>query len=611
MKKKFIRIIALALVAGFGFQSCDTADKAKTYTPVEIAEASKAANEYFDKTFDEMVDRSPEYQSYLGIKKDYGKWDDRSDESAAEELEFTKQYLQYVKDSIDREVLDDQTKISYDLFIMNSENEIADQKYRLYNYPVHQMRGTHTNVASTLINIHGITDSSDAVAYISRLNGVEGMFDQLIENLKAREAAGIMPPKFVFPKVLEACANIVKGAPIEKSKEKNALYEDFSGKLDKIELDAATKEALLKGAEDALVNNVKPAYDKLMTFLKDQETRATSDDGAWKFTNGEAFYNNALSRTTTTDLTSDEIHEIGLKEVTRIQGEMRDIMKQVAFEGTLQEFFTFLKTDDQFYYPNTDEGKVAYIDSATAIIDNMREQLDALFITKPKADIRVKRVEAFREETAGKAFYQSPAPDGSRPGTYYANLFNSKNMPKFEMEALAYHEGIPGHHMDRTIAQELTGIPKFRKFGGYTAYVEGWGLYCEFIPKEMGMYSNPYSDYGRLAMELWRACRLVVDTGIHSKKWTREEGIDYYMTNTSGSERECERMVERHIVMPSQATAYKIGMLKILELREKAQTAMGDSFDIREFHDVVLTSGSVPLSVLEDLVDEYIASKAS
>ena len=240
----------------------------------------------------------------------------------------------------------------------------------------------------------------------------------------------------------------------------------------------------------------------------------------------------------------------------------------------------------------------------------MRIELDDLFLTKPKAPIKVMRVEEFREKSAGKAFYQRPALDGSRPGLYYANLHNSKNMPKYEMEALAYHEGIPGHHMQLAIAQELEGIPKFRKMGGYTAYTEGWGLYCEYIPKEMGLYANPYSDYGRLGMELWRACRLVVDTGIHQKKWTRQQGLDYYLTNTSGSERECERMVERHIVIPSQATAYKIGMLKILELRADAKEKLGEKFDIREFHDVVLTNGPVPLDVLEKLVGEWVASKS-
>ena len=522
-----------------------------------------------------------------------------------------KRELQFLKDSIDPNALDKQTKISYQLFREGAENEIADYKWRLYNYPVNQMFGLHSDIPAYLINIHQITDVNDARAYISRLNGIKGLFDQLIANLKEREENGIVPPKFVFPRVIEDSKNILKGAPFG-SGPSSTLLADFERKTSALQLPAETKNTLISDAKNALLNSVKPAFENLVTFLKTQEAKATTDDGAWKFPEGKAFYDNALNRTTTTTaLTAEEIYEIGLKEVTRIHEEMREIMKQVGFDGSLQDFFKFVKEDEQFYYPNTDAGKEAYMNDAKGIIDHMKSRLDELFITKPKASIVVKRVEAFRENSAGKAFYQSPAPDGSRPGTYYANLANTKNMPKYEMEALAYHEGIPGHHMDRTIAQELTGIPKFRKFGGYTAYVEGWGLYSEFIPKEMGMYKDPYSDYGRLAMELWRACRLVVDTGIHLKKWTREQGIDYYMTNTSGSERECVRMVERHIVIPSQATAYKIGMMKILELRQKAKDKLGEQFDIREFHDVVLTSGAVPLNTLEALVDDWVTTKVS
>ena len=312
---------------------------------------------------------------------------------------------------------------------------------------------------------------------------------------------------------------------------------------------------MIQNASNALLNAVKPSYEKLIAYLEDQKTRATKNNGIWDTPDGDDYYNVRLKRTTTTDLTAEEIHEIGLKEVARIHDEMRGIMKKTGFEGDLQAFFKFMQEDPQFYYPNTDEGRQAYLDRATEVIDDMRSRLDELFITKPKADMIVKRVEPFREKSTGKAFYQPAAPDGSRPGTYYANLADMRNMNKFELESLAYHEGIPGHHMDRSIAQELDVIPKFRKFGGYTAYVEGWGLYSEFIPKEMGLYQDPYSDYGRLAAELWRACRLVVDTGIHFKKWTRAEGIDYYMNNTSNSYRDCERMVERHFVMPSQATA--------------------------------------------------------
>ncbi len=600
----FYFLLGLLLVS-----SCDQQEKDDSSMEEAIETETTEANEFYERAFNEILEQSPIFQSYLGIKDDYGKWDDLSEAHEQKMLEINKRQLQFLIDSIDRSLLDKQAQLSYDLFKSDRENAVEDYKWRNHNYPVNQMFGWHAQVPALLINIHQVTDSSDAVAYISRLRGVDRLFDQLITNLKIREEMGIVPPKFVFPRVIEASRNVLEGQPF-KAGELSTLMADFTGKIALLEISEEAKSSFENQAESALKNNVGPAYEKLIAFLEEQEKRATTKDGAWKWPEGKEFYANALKRTTTTDMTAEEIHEVGLSEVTRIHGEMKKIMANVNFDGTLNEFFTFLKTDPQFYYPNTDEGKQAYIDSAKVIIDNMEARLDELFITKPEADIVVKRVEAFREESAGKAFYQAPAPDGSRPGTYYANLSNTKNMPKFEMEALAYHEGIPGHHMDRTIAQELEGIPKFRKYGGYTAYVEGWGLYSEFVPKEMGMYANPYSDYGRLAMELWRACRLVVDTGIHLKKWTREEGIAYYLANTSGSERECVRMVERHIVMPSQATAYKIGMIKILDLREMAKEKLQDKFDIREFHEVVLTSGSLPLNKLEDLVNEWIVSKS-
>ncbi len=573
--------------------------------PRVVAE-SKKANDFFERVYNEKVDRYPEWQTYLGIKKDYGEWDDGSEEMELRELAITKENMEWLQSSIDYDLLDEQTKISYRLAIQNAKDAIANFKYRRYNYPVNQMFGRHTGVPSFLINMHLMADGDDAEAYVSRLEGVDRVFEQLIENLDLREQIGVIPPKFVYPRAIESSRNIITGAPFDDSGEDSALWGDFREKLQALDLAEPRKVQLQNQARTALLEVVKPAYERLIDFLEAQEKRATTDDGVWKFQDGDAFYDEALRLTTTTELSPEEIHQVGLSEVARIHEEMRGIMKKVGFEGDLKAFFEFMRTNPQFYYPNTDEGKQAYLDRAVAVIDDMRDRLDTLFLTKPKAELIVKRVEAFREKSAGTAFYQRPAPDGSRPGIYYANLYDTANMPKYKLEALAYHEGIPGHHMQLALAQQLEGIPKFRKLGGYTAYIEGWGLYCELIPKEMGLYEDPYSDFGRLSMELWRACRLVVDTGIHSKRWTREQGIAYYRDNTPDTERDCIRMVERHIVMASQATAYKVGMLKILELREKAKTALGDQFDIRVFHDVILKGGPLPLTVLEQMVDEYI-----
>ncbi len=570
---------------------------------------SEKANAMFERIFMERVMRSPTFQAWLGIKDNNHKWDDLSEENQAREHEFNKQYLAELK-TLDASKLDPQTALSLKLAIQGMENSIADYKWRYHNYPLNQMRGMHSSAPSLLINMHSITEVKDAEAYIARLHGIKPLFAQVVDGVSKRAEMGIIAPKFVYPYIVNDSENLLKGAPFSED-EDSTLLADFKRKVAALEIEQAEKDKLVEQAKQALLESVKPAIEQLIAGVKKIEAMADSRDGAWKFPEGEAFYNNALARTTTTDLTAEEIHQIGLDEVARIHNEMRAIMKKVEFEGSLQDFFEFMRTDKQFYYPETEEGRQRYLDEATALIDTMKSRLDELFIIKPKADMVVKRVEAFREKSAGKAFYSSPSMDGSRPGIYYANLYRMSDMPTYQMEALAYHEGIPGHHMQLAIAQELEGIPKFRKFGGYTAYTEGWGLYSELVPKEIGMYSDPYSDFGRLAMELWRACRLVVDTGIHAMKWTREQGIDYYVTNTPNPKPDAVKMVERHIVMPSQATAYKIGMLKIVELREKAKTQLGDKFDIRQFHDVVLQNGPVPLNVLEEFVGQYIASNKS
>lgn len=577
-----------------------------TSTSVAAQSESEKANALFEAIFMENIMASPIAQTYMGIKQDYDKWDDIGDEADARELARTKKQLAEVN-QLDASKLDPQTRLSLTLLTQNLNNEIKDYQWRYHNYPVNQMHGGHSMIASFLINQHQITDVSDAKAYISRLNGVPKRLSQLQQALEIRADKGIIAPKFVFGYVISDSQNIIKGAPFDKG-EDSALLADFRKKVNALSISEAEKAQLIADAEKALVSQVEPAYKTLIAYIKTLEAKADTRDGVWKLPDGEAFYNNALARTTTTHMTADEIHQLGLAEVERIHNEMRAIMKKVNFNGTLQEFFTFMRDDPQFYYPNTAEGKAAYLADATKLIDNMRSRLDEVFKVKPKAAMIVKQVEAFREKSAGKAFYEQPAPDGSRPGSYYANLYDMKAMPKYQMEALAYHEGIPGHHMQIAISQELKDIPKFRKFGGYTAYIEGWGLYSESFPKEMGLYADPYSDFGRLAMELWRACRLVVDTGIHAKQWTREQGIAYYVDNTPNAKSDAKKMVERHIVMPSQATAYKVGMIKLLELRHKAEKQLGDKFDIRDFHTLVLANGALPLDVLEEQVDQWITS---
>lgn len=567
---------------------------------------SERANAMFDDMYMEQVKRSPELQTSLGIKWDYDKWDNLSEAFVRETHELHKRQLARLN-TLEPAELDEKTLISYRLFKQNLENAIADFKWRDHDYPVNQMFGVHSNVPSLLVNQHQVTSIEDAEAYIARLNAVPALFDQLIAGLDRRAAKGIVVPAFIIPYVVRDCRNVISGAPFGDG-EDSVLLADFRQKVSALKVDETGKQRLLQAAVDALRQKVEPAYRKLMDALTVLARQADDRAGVWKLPQGDEFYAVALQRTTTTDLSADQIHELGLKEVARIHDEMRNIMRQVEFEGELRDFFEYTRTDPRFYYPNTDAGREVYLQETEAIIEAMKPRLDALFSRLPEAELVVKRVEAFREESAGTAFYERPAPDGSRPGRYYVNLYDMGEMPIYQMEALAYHEGVPGHHMQIAIAQELEDMPKFRRYGFYTAYVEGWGLYSELLPKEIGFYSDPYSDFGRLTMELWRACRLVVDTGIHSKRWSREQAIDYLMENTPAPRPEVEDAIDRYIVMPSQATAYKIGMLKILELRARAMQQLGEAFDIREFHDVILRDGALPLNVLESRVDEWLKS---
>jgi uncharacterized protein (DUF885 family) len=576
----------------------------------DIAAESARLNEWYDRKFAETIARSPMMQTYLGIKDNYGEWNDVSDANALKELEIQRANIAEMEASFDPDLLDHQAKLSWRIARMNLKNAEDDYKYLHYGYVFDQMNGVQAEIPAFLINQHQITSRSDAEAYISRLNGVPAYLEQNLENARIALADGIQPPAFVYKYVLSDAEGVITGAPFDDSGKDSPLMGDFRKKVASLvengTISQEDADMLLDQAADALTNSVGPAYEAAIAELSEQAKTASTDDGAWKLPDGDAYYAARLADYTTTDMTAEEIHNLGLAEVARIQDEMREIMKQVGFEGSLKEFFDFTRTDPQFFKPNTPEGKAEYLAEATSWIDQMRDDLPSVFNTFPKAEMIVKAVEPFREKSAGKAFYSRPAPDGSRPGTYYANLYRMQDMPTYQMQALAFHEGIPGHHMQIAIAQELTGVPKFRKYGGFTAFIEGWGLYSEYLPKEMGYYSDPYDDFGRLAMEIWRAARLVVDTGIHDQHWTREQAIQYLMDNTPNPEGDCRKAIERYIVMPGQATAYKIGMNRILELRAHAKAELGDKFDIRDFHDVVLKDGALPLDILEENVEAWI-----
>ena len=565
---------------------------------------------WFEKKFMEAVKRSPSSLAALGIKERMDEWDDPSRAGELEELDYTRQSLAELRDKFDFDKLDADSQLSYRLFERNAQQSLDGDRFHQYGYPFNQMFGVQSSIPNFMLNRHKIDNVEDAKNYIKRLEGIQPYLSTIIDRSNEAFEAGIYPPKFVYSHVIRDAGNILKGLPFEEnSDDMNLLLNDFRTKVEKLDLDNDMREQLYTDATTALLSSVGPAYRSLMEAMRAQEAKASTDDGVWKLPDADAYYAYRLKRMTSTDMTADDIHQLGLKDVARIHDEMREIMKTVEFEGDLQDFFEFIRTDKRFVYPNTEEGKARYLKEATEWIDQMKLALPSVFNTFPKAELEVRAVEAYREQSAGKAFYSRPAPDGSRPGIYYANLYNMDDMPIYQMEALAYHEGVPGHHMQLSISQELTGIPKFRKYGSMTAYTEGWGLYSEYLPKEMGFYKDPYSDFGRLAMEIWRSARLVVDTGLHDKKWTREEAIDYLVTNTPNPKGDAVKAIERYIVMPGQATAYKIGMIKIIELREEAKAALGDKFDLAEYHDVVLASGPVPLNILEERVSAWVESK--
>ncbi len=570
-----------------------------------ITEESARANAFFEAVFEEELSHSPQFQAQLGIRDDYDQWDDLSESSADAAYQRAQRQLAEAEDTIDVELLDEQTALSYELFRHEAQRRIDTYQWRHHSYMLTQMRGMHAGVPTFLINIHRIQDESDAEAYIARLERVEPLFEQVHEQLDIRDEKGILPPRFTFARVLDGAGNVIDGYPFNDNGE-SPLYEDFRNKVEELSLPEARQNELLEQARAALLEHVGPAYEKLMDRVAAREEDATEDAGIWKLPDGSDYYAFELERMTTTELSAQEIHDIGLREVARIHDEMREIMNVVEYDGTLEEFFEFMRTDEQFYYPDTDEGRQAYLDGATDLINAFRDRLDEAFTVTPRAEMEVRAVEPFRERTAGKAFYQRASPDGSRPGIYYANLYRMEDMPIYQKEALAYHEGIPGHHMQIAIAQELEGIPTFRRHIHYQAYTEGWALYSEYFPKEMGFYEDPYSDFGRLAMELWRAARLVVDTGLHELQWTREEAIDYLVENTPNPPGDAQNAIERYIVIPGQATVYLIGMLRILDIRETAREALGDDFDIREFHDAVLENGAMPLDMLEEVVLERL-----
>ena len=542
----------------------------------------------------------------VGIKGHNAELDDASIEKNAALFDKARHIRERVL-AYDDEDLNDDEQLSKEITLYLLDYLISNEPFQYHSYPVNQLFGVQNGFPRFMEGQHQINDAADVENYLSRLRAVDEKFAQVLDGLKLREEKGIIPPRFVIDRVLDEMNGFIS-SPIEE----NILYSSLKEKMSKAEeISAEQQDAFLAEAQTVIGDDVDRAYQLFIDYFTTLQAKAGNDHGYWHLPDGDKVYANALRFFTTTDMTADEIHNLGLKEVARIQGEMLTILTGEGYDVTqgFSSAMDALAADPSHYYEDSDEGREQILKDYQTILDEIDAGISDVFRIRPEAGMEVVRIPEFKEKTAPGAYYQQPAIDGSRPGRFYANLYDIKATPKYSMRTLAYHEGIPGHHFQVALAMELEGMPFIRKMSPFTAYTEGWALYSEYLAWEMGFQDKPLDNLGRLQAELFRAVRLVVDTGIHDKRWTREEAIDYMVRNTGMALSDVTSEIERYIVMPGQATSYKVGMIKILEIREKAKQELGDKFDLRDFHDVVLKNGAVPLAILEELVDEYIAEK--
>ncbi len=569
-------------------------------------------NVFYEKVFVEVLFEEPELLSSLGLVEQFGitghngKLSDESPAHQQAQADRTRKNLEQLR-QYPLEKQNESQRLSTAVLDWFLAVQVEGEKYQWHNYPVNQLFGVQNQFPSFMANTHRLLAPRDCEYYLKRLDALPLKFDQTLEGLKLREQKGITPPRFVVEKVLKEMTEFVGQAPAE-----NILATSFKTRVAKIDkLNEQQRSDFQSRVETEIRGKVYPAYQKLIDYFTELLPKTTTDDGVWKLPDGEAFYAHMLRENTTTTLNPTEIHALGVSEVERIEAEMRAILDANGFAGQpIGPSLVALGKDPRFLYPNDDAGRAAGLAEYTRLIDQALEKSKQLFSTIPKAKIEVRRVPEFKEKTAPGAYYEGAALDHSRPGIFYSNLRDMNELARWTMPTLAYHEGVPGHHFQISTAQELKGLPQFRKLIPFTSYVEGWALYTEWLAKDAGWYEgDPFGDLGRLQAELFRAVRLVVDTGIHAQRWTREQAIAYMLEKTGMGEKEVTAEIERYIVNPGQACAYKVGMLKIRELRTRSQQELGAKFDQREFHDVVLKNGALPLEILEQQVNKYIAAK--
>ncbi|QJE72507.1 DUF885 domain-containing protein [Aerophototrophica crusticola] len=565
-------------------------------------------NAFLEEAWQRDLTRDPQLRTQLEMPGPHDRWT-VVDEAFREETQaISKANLERLK-GFDLSRLSPAARVSHRLFENQMAERIRLHPWRFHECGVSHLYGPHTGIPSFLIGFHAIESLADAKDYVARLERIPEVMDAASTYLTEQANRGILLPAFSYNRLLISAKAVLEGAPFQAGKPDTALLANLKEKLAAVDAPAAEKDALATAGTKALAERMAPAYQRFITVVEGLSARQKESRGAWSLPDGAAYYQAMILNHTSLPLAPEAIHALGLKETARLHEELRQVLPKLGFKGTVQEFFTHLRTDKSFRFPDTEEGRKEYLATATGYIDAMRARLDELFGTKPKAPVVVKPVEAFREKATPSAFYEQSSPDGSRPGVFYANLSDMSVQTRHDLEALCYHEAIPGHHMQVAIAQEMTGLPTFRRFSFDTAYGEGWAMYTERLAKEHGFYKEPISEAGRICSELFRAGRLVVDSGIHAKQWTREQAIQWMNDNTANSLADNENEIERYFVWPGQATAYKVGMNRILELREQAKAKLGPRFDLRGFHDAVLTNGSVTLPILEEVVGQWVESR--
>ncbi len=596
-------LLGAPIVAGAQVPSARTAP---AVAPTAAEDARLLA--FLDRAFDASLALSPESMTSLGLKTDNDKLDDYGDTADARALALQERQLAEMRRAFSPDRLGPGGKVSYRLFEAQVATARRQNAFRDYSFPVSTNGSPAGNIPVFLINEHRVDTVADARAYIARLRDSQRVMAEVAARMRKQAALGIVPPKMVFAPARADAKKVIVGAPFDAGAD-STLLADFKAKVAKLNAPAATKAALIADAVTALKGPFAQGFATLFAALDEIEPRAKGNDGAWSLPDGAAYYDARLAYYTTTDLTADQIHRTGLDRVRAIRAEMEAVKARMGFGGSLNDLFVALRTDPQFKYANTAAGREQYLTDARAAIAQAMAAAPRFFHRLPKAALEVRAVEPWRQDTASVAFYNPPAPDGSRPGIFYVNLADMNQVQKPQVEGIAHHEGAPGHHFQIARAQELTGMPKFRRFGYYGAYTEGWGLYTERLAKEMGGYKDPYAELGMLSLQMWRACRLVIDTGIHAKRWSREQAVAFFTENAPLSQRDIGKEVDRYINNPGQATSYMIGQIRIAELRAKAERALGAKFDIRDFHEAVLAQGALPLDVLGEQVDAYIAAK--